>query len=61
MSRSDLLPLLNLTTLIVFALILLGVLLLFLRKRSNRHPMEGQHEENIAKRIDESRDTREHD
>lgn len=52
---------LNIFTLVVVAAFLLASLLFFLRKKQNRHPMKGQPEENIAKRIDEARETRKHD
>lgn len=52
---------LNIFTLVVVAAVLLAALLFFLRKKGNRHPMEGQREENIAERIDDSRPKREHD
>lgn len=43
---------LNIFTLVIVAAVLLAALLLFLRKKGNRHPMENQREENIAQRLD---------
>ena len=55
MSKNDFLGTLNLGTLvIVFVIVALGFAY-FLRKRSNRHPMEGKQERNIAKDIDAGR------
>lgn len=55
MSKSELLPSLNLATLvIVLAIVAIGFLF-FLRKRSNRHPMEGREERNVAADLDAGR------
>ena len=59
-NTNRLLSSLNIFTLVAVAAALLAYLLFFLRKKRNRHPMEGQPEENIAERIDESRNTRDH-
>lgn len=50
MTRTDLLPALNLTTLGLVLLIAIGAFLYFMRKRSNRHPMDSARGERIKER-----------
>ncbi len=52
MNTTDTVSSLNFVTLGIGVVIALAVLLFFLRKRSNRHPLEGKREENIAQRLD---------
>ena len=52
MLRSELLSSLSLGTLIVVAAIIAIVLALFLRRRSNRRPLEGRVERNVGAEID---------
>ncbi|MES2903220.1 MAG: hypothetical protein V4696_03460 [Pseudomonadota bacterium] len=52
MSLSEMLSSLNLMTLVI-AVVIVGLgFLYFLRKRSNRHPMEGRQERNVAADLD---------
>lgn len=46
---------LNLGTLVVVLLIIGIALAWFLRKRSNRHPLEGRQERNVARDLDADR------
>ena len=46
---------LNLGTLVIVLLIIGIALALFLRKRSNRHPLEGREERNVAEDLDAGR------
>ena len=60
MSRTGFLSSLNLGTLIiVFVIAALGFAY-FLRRRSNRHPMEGREERNIARDLDAGREAPDH-
>ncbi|WP_199035023.1 hypothetical protein [Sphingomonas mollis] len=52
MSSSNFLASLNLGTLVVVFLIAAIGFALFLRRRSNRHPMEGREERNVGEHID---------
>ncbi|RYE92640.1 MAG: hypothetical protein EOO77_46550 [Oxalobacteraceae bacterium] len=60
MSSSGFLASLNLGTLVVVFLIAAVGFLFFLRRRSNRHPMAGRKERNIAQDLDEGRDPPDH-
>lgn len=53
MSRTEMLSSLNLMTLVVVAAIVAIGFALFMRRRSNRHPLEGRQERNIARDLDE--------
>jgi LPXTG-motif cell wall-anchored protein len=55
MASSVFLSSLNLGTLVVGLLIIGGALFLFLRKRSNRHSMDGKRERNVAADLDKGR------
>lgn len=60
MSSSGFLSSLNLVTLVgVFAAVAIGFIY-FLRRRSNRHPLEGREERNIAQDLDAARDAPDH-
>ena len=60
MSRTGLLSSLNLMTLIgVFVIVAIGFLY-FLRRRSNRHPLEGRKERNVARDLDADRGPPDH-
>jgi len=60
MSRTGLLSSLNLMTLIgVFVIVAIGFLY-FLRRRSNRHPLEGRTERNVARDLDADRGPPDH-
>lgn len=60
MSSPDFLSSLSLMTLLV-PLILVGIAFAyFMRRRSNRHPLEGQHERNVAKDLDAGRAAPDH-
>ncbi len=52
MNNPSMLMSLNLMTLGAVLLILIGSFLWFMRKRSNRHPMEGQPERKIGEHLD---------
>lgn len=52
MSRNELLPSLNLATLVIVLVALAIVFAFFLRKRSHRRPMENTPERNIAADLD---------
>lgn len=60
MTSSEFLPSLNLVTLVVVLLAAAVALLLFLRKRSNRHSMDGHRERNIAADIDAGKGAPDH-
>jgi hypothetical protein len=60
MSRLAFLSSLNLGTLIIVFVIVAAAFAYFLRKRSNRHPMEGRSERNVAKDLDENRQPPDH-
>ena len=62
MPTSDFVPALGLITLIAGLLIAVFLLMRFLRKPANRHPMDGQRERNIGEireEVGEGRDVRE--
>lgn len=52
MSNGGFLSSLNLMTLVVVFLIVAGAFVFFLRKRSNRHPLEGRQERNVGADLD---------
>ncbi len=60
MSRFTLLSSLNLVTLVLVFVIVAGVLIYFLRKRSNRQPLEGRRERNIGADLDAGRAAPDH-
>jgi hypothetical protein len=60
MSRTDFLASLNLFTLIAVVVIVAIALLFFLRKRSNRHPLDGRQERNVGKDLDAGREAPDH-
>lgn len=60
MGRNDLLSSLNLGTLVIGALIVILALVFFLRKRSNRHSMDGRQERNVAADLDAGREAPDH-
>ncbi|PCD03516.1 hypothetical protein COC42_03850 [Sphingomonas spermidinifaciens] len=55
MARTDFLASLNLTTLVIVLAVAAVMLLLFLRRRSNAHPLEGREERNVARDLDAGR------
>ena len=55
LSKSELLPFLNLGTLISVLVIAAIGFAYFMRKRSNRHPMEGIRERNVGADLDAGR------
>lgn len=60
MSSHGFLSSLNLMTLIIFLVIVALGFVYFLRKRSNRKPMEGRQERNIAEDLDAGRPPPDH-
>lgn len=60
MSRSTLLSSLNLFTLILVLALATAVFVFFMRKRSNRHPLKGREERNIAADLDAGQDAPDH-
>ena len=52
MAEAGFLASLNLGTLVIVLLIAAVLFALFMRKRSNRHPMEGRKERNVGADID---------
>ena len=60
MPTNGLLSSLNLFTLIAVVLLVAIGFAYFLRKRSNRHPLEGRQERNVAKDLDAGRDAPDH-
>lgn len=60
MTSSGFLSSLNLMTLVgVFLVVAIGFVY-FLRRRSNRHPLEGREERNVARDLDAARDAPDH-
>lgn len=55
MARTDFLSTLNLGTLAIVLVIVAVLFAFFLRKRNNRHPMDGRQERNVAADIDSGR------
>ncbi len=60
MTSSGFLSSLNLGTLVIGVVIVAIGFLIFLRRRSNRHPMEDRQERNVAKDLDERREPPNH-
>ncbi len=60
MSTSGFLSSLNLATLIGVVLVVAIGFAYFLRRRSNRHPLDGREERNVAKDLDAHRDAPDH-
>lgn len=60
MGRNDLLSSLNLGTLVVGVVILIAALLYFMRKRSNRHSMDGRQERNVGADLDAGKKAPDH-
>jgi hypothetical protein len=60
MTPSTFLSSLNLATLVIVLVVVAFALAYFLRKRSNRHPMEGREERNVARDLDAERDPPDH-
>ena len=60
MSTSNFLGSLNLGTLVIVFLIVAAGFIFFLRKRSNRHPMDGHRERNVGADLDVGRDPPDH-
>lgn len=55
MSRTGFLASLNLGTLIIVFLIVAAAFAFFMRRRANRHPLDGHRERNVAEDLDASR------
>lgn len=55
MANTGFLGSLNLGTLVIVFLIAAAAFVFFLRRRSNRHPLEGRDERNIAQDLDAGR------
>ena len=60
MSRPEFLSSLNLMTLVVVFLIVAAGFIFFLRKRSNRRPLDGRQERNVAADLDANRAAPDH-
>ena len=60
MSSSGFLSSLNLATLVIVLVIVAIGFAYFLRRRSNRRPMEGRQHRNIAKDVDSGREAPDH-
>jgi LPXTG-motif cell wall-anchored protein len=60
MSTSEYLSSQNLMILVIGALVLAIALAFFLRKRSNRHPLEGRQERNVGADLDAGRKAPDH-
>ena len=60
MSRPEFLSSLNLMTLVVVFLIVAGAFVFFLRKRSNRRPLDGRQERNVGADLDANRAAMDH-
>lgn len=60
MSRTDFLASLNLGTLLIVFAVVAVALIVFLRKRSNRHPLEGRQERNVGADLDAGRAAPDH-
>ena len=57
MSNNEFVPMLGMFTLIASLLIAIVLLVRFLRKPANRHPMDGQRERNIGEIREEAGET----
>ena len=60
MQSTGFLSSLNLGTLVIGLVIVILALVFFLRKRSNRHPLEGRQERNVAADLDAGREPPDH-
>ncbi len=60
MASTGFLSSLNLGTLVIGLVIIVLALVFFLRRRSNRHPLEGREERNIAADLDAGRKAPDH-
>ena len=60
MASTSFLGSLNLTTLILAVVIVAIGFAIFLRRRSNRHPMEDREERNVARDLDNGRSAEDH-
>lgn len=60
MSSSGFLASLNLGTLVIVFLVVAIGFVYFLRRRANRHPLEGRQERNVAEDLDAGRDPPDH-
>lgn len=60
MPKNDFLASLNLGTLVIVALIVAAGFAYFLRKRSNRKPLDGRRERNVAADLDAGRKAPDH-
>ncbi len=60
MARNDFLASLNLGTLMVVLVIAAVALIIFLRRRSNRHPLDGREERNVGADLDAGRKAPDH-
>ena len=60
MSNIGFLSSLNLGTLVIVLIVVLIAFAYFMRRRSNRHPLEGRKERNIAQDVDAGRPAPEH-
>jgi membrane protein implicated in regulation of membrane protease activity len=60
MTRTGFLASLNLGTLVIVAAIVAIAFAYFLRKRSNRHPLEGRQERNVGADLDAGRKAPDH-
>ncbi len=60
MATSGFLASLNLGTLVIVFLVVAAGLMYFLRRRSNRHPLEGRRERNVGADLDAGREPPDH-
>jgi hypothetical protein len=60
MTRTGFLASLNLGTLVTVLVVVALALAYFLRKRSNRHPLEGKQERNVGRDLDAGRKAPDH-
>ncbi len=60
MASNEFLGSLNLMTLVVVFLVVAAAFIFFLRKRSNRHPLEGRQERNVGADLDAERPAPDH-
>ena len=60
MASTSFLGALNLTTLVIVAVVVAIGFAFFLRRRSNRHPLENREERNIARDLDQGRPAEDH-
>ncbi|UZK66672.1 hypothetical protein [Sphingomonas sp. M1-B02] len=60
MSSTDFLSSLNLMTLVIVVIVVAIGFAFFLRKRRNRHPLDGQEERNVARDLDAGKSAPDH-